>query len=95
MATEKVIIWGKEEAGFNNDELGKVGEWALQHMTKCPQMKHSGIDYHITTKETEGGGYVGITKYAECRACKTYFPLESWFIDAETGKYVRDSREEY
>jgi hypothetical protein len=90
MGTKKVIIWGKEEAGFDNDELGEAGDWAEHHMINCPQMKHSGIAYNILTKKSEGGGYVGITKIAECRACHVKYILSQYFIDAETGKYVKD-----
>ena len=90
MGTERVIIWDKEDARFDNYDLGTAGNWAEHHMIKCPQMKHSGIAYSILTKESEGGGYVGITKIAECRACHTKFILSQYFIDAETDKYVKD-----
>lgn len=90
MGTKKVIIWGKEEAGFDNDELGEAGNWAEYHMINCPQMKQSGIAYSILTKETEDGSCVSITKIAECRACHAKYILTHNFIDVETGKYVKD-----
>lgn len=90
MGTKRVIIWDKETTRFDNDELGEAGEWAEHHMINCPQMKHSGIAYSTLTKESEGGGYVGITKIAECRACHTKYILSQYFIDVETGKYVKD-----
>lgn len=91
--TNKVIIWGKEEARFDNDELGRAGIWAENHMKKCPDMGHWGIAYSILTRESEGGGFVGFTKVAECRACHTKYILETYSIDAKTGKYVKEEDE--
>lgn len=88
MATKKVIIWGKEEAGFDNDELGEAGDWAEKHMEKCPEMGHWGIAYSILTRETEGGSAVGFTKIAECRACHTKYILKQYLIDVKTGKII-------
>lgn len=94
MANERVIIWGKEEACFNNDELSLAGTWAEKHVKKCPEMGHWGIAYSILTRESEGGGYVGFTKVVECRSCHTKFILSQYFIDTKTGRYVKEEENE-